>query len=139
MATEERIAIAAGEDVVIARARAKRFAGRLRFSRNDQTLICAAVSEVAHNIVVYAGTGEILMRPHRQDGRWGLMIVARDDGPGIADPEQALTDGYSTVGSLGVGLPGARRLMDSLEIDSVPGRGTTVTMLKWADHVPDRE
>lgn len=139
MAIEERIAIAADADVVIARARAKRLAGRLRFSRNDQTLICAAVSEVAHNIVVYAGTGEIVLRPHRHDGRCGLMIVARDEGPGIADPEQALTEGYSTVGSLGVGLPGARRLMDSLEIDSAPGRGTTVTMLKWTDQVADGE
>ena len=139
MATEERIEITTDADVVIARARAKRLAGRLRFSRNDKTLICAAVSEVAQNIVVYAGTGEILLRPHRHDGRWGLIIVARDEGPGIADPEQALTDGYSTTGSLGVGLPGARRLMDSLEIDSAPGRGTTVTMLKWADHRADDE
>jgi serine/threonine-protein kinase RsbT len=134
MAPDERIPITADADVVIARARAKLLAGRLRFSRNDQTLICAAVSEVARNIVVYAGTGEILLRPRRNDGRWGLMIVARDEGPGIADPEQALVDGYSSTGGLGVGLPGARRLMDSLEIDSAPGRGTTVTMLKWVDH-----
>lgn len=135
MVPEERIPITADADVTIARARAKLLAETLHFSRNDQTLICAAVSEVARNIVVYAGTGEILLRPHRSDGLWGLMIVARDEGPGIADPEQALTDGYSSVGSLGVGLTGARRLMDSLEIDSAPGRGTTVTMLKWGDQL----
>ena len=115
------------------RARAKDLASVLSFSRTDQTLIAAAVSEIARNIVVYAGSGEIVLRPERGDGRWGLRVVARDEGPGIADPEQALTDGYSTAGSLGLGLPGARRLMDSLEIESELGRGTTVTMLKWAD------
>ncbi len=108
-------------------------AGALGFSRRDQTVIAAAVSEIARNIVLYAGSGEIVLRGRRGDGRWALVIVASDDGPGIADPQQALRDGYSTGGSLGVGLPGARRLMDSLEIESQLGRGTTVTMLKWAD------
>lgn len=133
MSAEEFVVITGDADVVTARARAKQMAGVLGFSRTDQTLIAAAVSEVARNIVVYAGTGEIVLRPQRGDGRWGLTVVARDEGPGIADLEKALTDGYSTAGSLGVGLPGSRRLMDSLEIDSEIGRGTTVTMLKWAD------
>lgn len=132
MPPEEFIAVTGDADIVTARTRAKDVAASLGFSRTDQTLIAAAVSEVARNIVVYAGKGEVTLRPKRGDGRWGLVVVARDDGPGIADLEQALTDGYSTVGSLGVGLPGSRRLMDSLEIDSEVGRGTTVTMLKWA-------
>lgn len=133
MPAEERITIDSDADVVTARIRAKDLAGTLGFSRTDQTLIAAAVSEIARNIVVYAGTGEMLLRGERGDGgRWGLVVVARDQGPGIADLDQALTDGYSTVGSLGVGLPGSRRLMDSLEIDSEVGQGTTVTMRKWA-------
>jgi serine/threonine-protein kinase RsbT len=131
--SEERIAITGDADIVTARGRAKELADALGFSRTDQTVIAAAVSEIARNIVVYAGAGEILLRAQRGDGGWGLAIVGSDEGPGIVDLAQALTDGYSTSGSLGVGLPGARRLMDSLEIDSEVGRGTTVTMLKWAD------
>ena len=131
MPAEERIKITGDADIVTARSRAKDLADALGFSRTDQTLVAAAVSEIARNIVVYASGGEIVLRTRRGDGRWGIVVVASDDGPGIADPEQALTDGYSTAGSLGVGLPGARRLMDSLEIESEVGRGTTVTMLKW--------
>lgn len=119
-------------DIVTARARAKTLADALGFSRTDQTVVATAVSEIARNIVVYAGHGEIVLRAQRGDGRWALVVVASDEGPGIADTGRALTDGYSTGGSLGLGLPGARRLMDSLEIDSEVGRGTTVTMRKWA-------
>ena len=133
MPDEERIVVTTDADIVAARTQAKDLADTLGFSRTDQALIAAAVSEIARNIVVYAGTGEIVLRAERSDGRWGLLVVASDEGPGIADPDQALTDGYSTVGSLGVGLPGSRRLMDSLEIDTEVGRGTTVTMRKWAD------
>ena len=133
MPLEERIVVTTDADIVSARTHAKDLADTLGFSRTDQALIAAAVSEVARNIVVYAGAGEIVLRAERGDGRWGLLVVATDEGPGIADPDQALTDGYSTVGSLGVGLPGSRRLMDSLEIDTEVGRGTTVTMRKWAD------
>lgn len=133
MPSDERVSITGDADIVTARSQAKALADALGFSRTDQTVIAAAVSEIARNIVVYAGVGEIVLHAQRRDGRWGLVVVATDHGPGIADPEQALTDGYSTGGSLGVGLPGARRLMDSLQIDSQVGRGTTVTMLKWAD------
>ena len=133
MPPDECILIATDSDIVMARGRAKELAVDLGFSRTDQTLIAAAVSEIARNIVVHAGTGEIVIRAERGNGGWGMVVVASDEGPGIADLEQALTDGYSTAGSLGVGLPGSRRLMDSLEIDSEVGRGTTVTMLKWAE------
>lgn len=133
MPPEERILIAGDADVVTARSRAKDLAVALGFSRTDQTVVAAAVSEIARNIVAYAGRGEVSLSARRVDGRWGLVVVARDEGPGIPDLEQALTDGYSTAGSLGVGLPGARRLMDSLEIESELGRDTTVTMLKWTN------
>lgn len=131
LASQEKIVITTDADIVTARSRAKDLAGTLGFSRTDQTLIAAAVSEIARNIVVYAGTGDIVLQIAQDDGQRGIVVVGRDEGPGIADLEQALTDGYSTVGSLGVGLPGARRLMDSLEVESAVGRGTTVTMVKW--------
>lgn len=130
---EDHIAIAGDADIVVARSRGKELADALGFSRTDQTVIATAVSEIARNIVVYAGAGEIVLRAERGDGRWGLVAVASDAGPGIPDVEQALTEGYSTGGSLGVGLSGARRLMDSLDIESEVGRGTTVTMCKWGD------
>ena len=105
-------------------------AARLGFSGTDLTVIATAVSEVARNIVRFAGSGEVVVelveRPRR-----GVQVVARDTGPGIADVEQALTDGYSTYDGLGLGLPGARRLMDEFAVVSEAGRGTTVTMTKW--------
>ena len=133
MPAQERVIISGDQDIVTARTRAKDLARGLGFSRTDQTVIAAAVSEVARNIVVYAGAGEVVLRAEHDRGRWALVAVASDEGPGIADVAQAMTDGFSTAGSLGVGLPGARRLMDDLQVDSEPGRGTTVTMRKWAD------
>ncbi|MDQ3981017.1 MAG: anti-sigma regulatory factor [Actinomycetota bacterium] len=134
MPFEQCVPIAGDGDIVTARTRAKEMAHTLGFSRTDQTVVAAAVSEIARNILTYAGRGKIVLSPLRGDGGWGLMVVARDEGPGIPDVARALTDGYSTSGSLGVGLPGARRLMDSLEVESAVGKGTTVTMLKWVDH-----
>jgi anti-sigma regulatory factor (Ser/Thr protein kinase) len=85
---------------------------------------------VTRNIVRFAGAGEVVVELI-EGPRRGVQIVARDTGPGISDVEQALTDGYSTCNGLGLGLPGARRLMDEFAIVSEPGRGTTVTMTKW--------
>jgi serine/threonine-protein kinase RsbT len=130
---EERITVAGDGDIVVARSRAKDLAEALGFSRTNQTVVATAVSEIARNIVAYAGTGEIVLRAEGAHGRWGLVVVASDHGPGIADVDQALTEGYSTAGSLGVGLSGARRLMDTLDVESEVGRGTTVTMCKWGD------
>jgi serine/threonine-protein kinase RsbT len=117
-------------DVVRARKRAREMASRLEFSRTDLTLIATAVSEIARNIVRFAAKGELYIelvdRP-----RPGIRIVARDTGPGIPDVEQALTDGYSTYNGLGLGLPGARRLMDEFTLTSEMNAGTTVTMTKW--------
>jgi serine/threonine-protein kinase RsbT len=132
VADETRIVVAADTDIVKARQTGRQLATELGFSVTDLTLIATAISEVARNITTYAGRGEITLRLVRQDGRRGLLVVARDQGPGIRDVERALEDGYSTARGMGLGLPGARRLMDEFEIESEPGRGTTVSMWKWA-------
>jgi serine/threonine-protein kinase RsbT len=127
---EIRISIHADGDIVAARQAARELASRLGFSKTDLTLIATAVSEVARNIVRFAGSGEVVIE--LVDGaRRGVRVLARDTGPGIADVEKALADGYSTYNGLGLGLPGARRLMDEFAIVSEIGRGTTVTMTKW--------
>jgi serine/threonine-protein kinase RsbT len=118
-------------DIVSARQKARELAIAVGFSSTDQTLIALAISEIARNIISYAQCGRVTLRRVEDGGRRGLVVVARDDGPGIADIELAMRDGYSTGNSLGVGLPGARRVMDDFELVSSPGRGTTVTMRKW--------
>lgn len=114
-----------------ARQTVREIARNLRFTPGDLTLMATAVSEVARNIVSYANSGEIFVKLLDQEGRRGVLMVARDQGPGIANVELAMTDGYSTGRSLGLGLPGARRLVDEFAIESAPGRGTTVEMKKW--------
>jgi serine/threonine-protein kinase RsbT len=130
---ETRIAIDSDADVVTARQRARELAGELDLSSTDQTLLATAISEVARNITTYATRGEVRLRIVRDDnGRAGIEVVASDDGPGIADIERALQDGYTTGGGLGLGLPGARRLVDDFHIRSAPSEGTTVTLVMWA-------
>jgi serine/threonine-protein kinase RsbT len=130
---ETRIAIESDADVVTARQRARELAADLELSSTDQTLLATAISEVARNITHYATRGEVLLRVIRDDnGRAGIQVVASDDGPGIADVERALQDGYTTGGGLGLGLPGARRLVDDFDIQSTPSQGTTVTLVMWA-------
>jgi len=101
------------------------------FDGSDLTLIATAISEVARNIVDHAKRGEILIEPFQQNGKHGMLIVARDEGPGIPNVAQAMQYGYSTRKGLGVGLPGAKWLMDEFEVDSKVGKGTTITMKKW--------
>jgi RNA polymerase sigma factor (sigma-70 family) len=127
---EVRIPIEQDADIVVARQRARELAVRAGFTGTTPTLIATAVSEVARNIVRFAGRGEISVELV-DDPRPGLAVTARDTGPGIADVEQAMTDGYSTYHGLGLGLPGARRLMDEFAVVSEAGRGTTVTMAKY--------
>jgi serine/threonine-protein kinase RsbT len=117
--------------VVAARQKGRAMALELGFSASDSTLLATAISELARNIVSYAGQGEIVLRATQNSGRPSVTVIARDDGPGIPSIEQALRDGYSTSGSLGLGLPGVRRLVDEFEITSAVGRGTTVTVHKW--------
>jgi serine/threonine-protein kinase RsbT len=130
--SESRIAIESDADVVTARQRARELAADLELSSTDQTLLATAISEVARNITTYATRGEVLVSVVTEDERRGIRVVARDQGPGIEDLERALQDGYTTGEGLGIGLPGARRLVDEFDIDSAPGRGTTVTLVKWA-------
>jgi anti-sigma regulatory factor (Ser/Thr protein kinase) len=125
-----RVAVRTDADVVAARQAAREVATRLEFSTTDVTLIATAVSEIARNIVRFADSGEVVVTELQEPGA-GISIVARDAGPGIPDVDQALQDGYSTYQGLGLGLPGARRLMDEFAVVSETGRGTTVTMTKW--------
>jgi serine/threonine-protein kinase RsbT len=94
-------------------------------------LIATAISEVARNLVVHVGHGEIIMRPLVDGRRYGVLVIVRDEGEGIPDVDAALGLGHASRGGLGLGLPGARRLMDEFEIESELGKGTTVTMRKW--------
>jgi serine/threonine-protein kinase RsbT len=130
-ALEATIAIEKDRDIVTARQRGRELATAAGFTATDQTLIATAISEVARNILVYARHGEVRLRVIEDGGRRGIVVEARDEGPGIADVELAMRDGYSTAKSLGLGLPGARRLMDELKVDSKLGAGTTVTMKRW--------
>lgn len=118
-------------DIVAARQSGRALAVEAGFTGSELTVIATAISEVARNIVNYARTGEILLQQLQRGKQIGLLIVARDEGPGIADVTLALQDGYSTSNGLGLGLPGAKRLMDEFEIVSEVGKGTTVTMRKW--------
>lgn len=129
-ANELRVPIASEVDIVIVRQQGRQLAARLGFSSGDLALIATAISELARNIVVYAQQGEIVLQLLDGDRR-GIVVTARDRGPGIPDLDLALQDGYSTGGGLGLGLPGARRLMDEFEIVSEIGKGTTVTLKKW--------
>jgi len=128
---ESRVAIEHESDIVGARQKGRELAGIIGFSSTDQTLLATAISEVARNIVTYAGRGEIILSSVSDGTRHGIMVIARDQGPGILDTALAMRDGYSTGNSLGVGLPGARRLVDEFDLASAPGVGTTVTLKKW--------
>jgi serine/threonine-protein kinase RsbT len=127
----ERIAIESDADVVTARQRARALAVGLDMPTTDQTLLATAISEIARNITAYAVRGEVLLDVVQDGGRRGVRVVAQDDGPGIEDVEKALQDGYTTGGGLGLGLPGARRLVDEFDIQTAPGEGTRVTLVKW--------
>lgn len=124
--------VATDKDIVEARQLARALAEQLGFSAGDATVVATAVSELARNIVDYAAPGEVLVRIVEDGSRRGLVLIVRDDGPGIRDLSLAMRDGYSTNGRLGLGLPGVRRLMDEFAIISEPGKGTCVTVKKWS-------
>ena len=130
-AGEIRVAINTDQDIVTARQKGRALATGLGFATGDATLIATAISELARNIVSYARRGEVTLKIVDGPGRQGISVIASDDGPGIPDIRQAMRDGFSTSGSLGLGLPGVRRLMDEFEITSQPGRGTIVAVKKW--------
>lgn len=128
-----RISVASDADIVVARQKGRALAGELGFSATDSTFIATAISELARNIVAYAKRGEIalgVLENSSKDNR-GLEVVARDEGPGIVNIARAMQGGHSSSGSLGLGLPGVRRLMDEFDIASEVGKGTTVSVRKW--------
>ena len=128
-----RVPISRDADVVTARQRGREAAARLGFSSTELTLIATAISEIARNIVRFAERGDMVVRTVQDgSGRTGVTVVARDVGPGIPRLREALLDGYSTYDGLGLGLPGAKRLMDQFDVVTELGKGTTVTMTKWA-------
>jgi serine/threonine-protein kinase RsbT len=128
---EARVTVASDTDIVTARQRGRTLAAQLGFTSGDATIVATAISELARNIVLYAKRGEVVVVPVEVKDNRGLIITARDEGEGIADIRQAMQDGYSTSGRLGVGLPGVKRLMDEFEIVSEAGKGTTVVVKKW--------
>jgi serine/threonine-protein kinase RsbT len=125
------VSVASDIDIVSARQQGRALAMRLGFSSSDATMVATAISELARNIVLYAKRGEIVLAAVVNSEHRGLVITACDDGDGIADIRQALQDGYSTSGRMGVGLPGVKRLMDEFEISSTVGKGTVVSVKKW--------
>jgi serine/threonine-protein kinase RsbT len=130
-AEEARVTVASDTDIVTARQRGRVLATQLGFTSGDATIVATAISELARNIVLYAKRGEVVVTPVEARDNRGLIIKAHDEGDGIADIRQAMQDGYSTSGRLGVGLPGVKRLMDEFEIISEIGKGTTVVVKKW--------
>jgi len=128
---EARVRIRSSADIMAARQQGRALASRGGFSSSDLSIIASAISEVAQNIVQYANSGEIIITLINNTTKKGVEIVAADQGPGIADVSRVMRDGYSTGKGLGIGLPGAKRLMDEFEIASEVGKGTTVRMKKW--------
>lgn len=120
------------QDVVLARQLARKIASDCGMRLVDLTKLVTAVSELARNTVVYGGGGDMDWAVIEDAGRVGLRLVFRDEGPGIADVKLALTDGWTSGGGLGLGLTGARRLVDEFELDTTPGQGTRVTITRWA-------
>lgn len=110
---------------------AKRLASQVGFSEPNVTLIATAVSELARNVEKYAGCGQMIFTEVQKGYSRGVEIVARDEGPGIADPEQAMQDHFSTGNTLGLGLSGVKRMMDEFELETEVGKGTVVTIRKW--------
>lgn len=125
------IRVRSDADIGIARQRARALATELGFPATDLTLIVTAISELARNIILYARQGEIVLRVVEDGYRRGIVLMARDEGPGIPNITQAMRNGYSTSGGLGLGLPGVRRVMDEFDIVSEVGKGTTITVKKW--------
>lgn len=126
-----RVLINSDKDIVAARQKGRMLALSIGFSETDSTLIATAISELARNIVTYAKKGEVQLRVEKDTTRAGILVIAKDSGSGISNIKQALQDGFSTSGSLGLGLPGVKRLVDEFNIVSGSGRGTIVTIRKW--------
>jgi len=132
VADEVRVPIRSDADVVTARSEARSMGGGLGLSGTDLTLLATAISEVARNVTTYAGEGEVRLRVVADGARRGVEVVCADSGPGIADVELAMQDGYTTGNGLGLGLPGTRRLVDDFDLRTAPGEGTVIRLVKWS-------
>lgn len=131
IAMEGEARIDSESDIVTARKAVRDMAGKLGFGLTDVTRIVTAASELTRNIHQYAGAGVMRWRSLSQGGSIGLELTFEDQGPGMADIAQSMAPNFSTSGGLGLGLPGAKRLMDEMTVDSKPGKGTTVIVRKW--------
>jgi serine/threonine-protein kinase RsbT len=131
MIQERTLLIRSDLDIVSARVEGRDMAKALGFGTIDQARIATAISELARNIVLYAGEGTVTIRPTERGSRKGIEVLCQDQGPGIDDVNLVMQDGYSTSRGLGMGLPGAKRLMDDFEIDSRAGVGTRILVRKW--------
>ncbi len=118
-------------DIVAARQLGRNVAKELGFGTVDQARITTAISELARNIYLYAGQGEITIEKIENGSKKGMVIISRDEGPGIPDLRKVMEDGFSTSGGLGAGLPGVKRLMDEFSIESTPNQGTLIQSVKW--------
>ena len=130
-ACQVRVQIGSDGDIIIAREKGRALAAELGFSSTDVVRIATAISELARNVLSYAARGEIRLEALNNRNQRGIAIIASDQGPGIADVEEAMQDAFSTSGGLGLGLPGVRRLVDEFTIESTVGHGTTVSATKW--------
>jgi serine/threonine-protein kinase RsbT len=131
MLRDDTLSLRSSEDIVLIRQAVRSAAVDLRLSLVDQTKIVTAASELARNTLDYGGGGTVRIQSLQQGGRRGLRLTFEDKGPGIADIERALKDGYTTGNGLGLGLGGARRLSSEFAIESRPGEGTKVTIARW--------
>lgn len=134
MATTTRsdsVQVASNEAVVLVRQRVREFAVEARLSLVDQTKLVTAASELARNMVVYGGGGTVLLEQLDADGKAGVRVIFEDHGPGIPDIEQAMRDGFTSGGGLGLGLGGSKRLVHEFELQSEPGKGTTIAITRW--------
>ena len=128
---ENQLSIIHENDLISVRKTLRVITGELGFSLIDTTRIVTAASELTRNILIYAGSGVMIWRKMDGNGRRGLELVFTDYGPGIDDVEVAMKTGFTTSKGLGLGLPGTKRLMDEMQIESRPGNGTTITVRKW--------
>lgn len=127
----ESVSVGSNDAVVMVRQRVREFAIEARLSLVDQTKLVTAASELARNMVVYGGGGTVRLDLLDMDGRAGVRVLFEDQGPGIADIEQAMRDGFTSGGGLGLGLGGSKRLVHEFELQSQPGKGTTIAITRW--------
>lgn len=129
----KKFSIKSDKDLIEIRDFGRSLAAQIGFAGKDQTLISTALSEICRNVLEYAGSGEAVIKAEKKANPGGIKIIISDRGPGIENIEMALKEGYSTGRGLGIGLPGAKRIMDQFDIESEIGKGTTIKMSKQLD------